>query len=498
MKEEVYFGIFLNTLCYYAVISLVSYIIWRLFKHRKFTLALIFIFFTVFAEMVVYRLGVLPNVVIPRNDIKFEEKIKPFSFPPERKERVFIDLRFRYFCPALLGEYTALDTTTLWYFSNNQFIHTDVEKLFNNILYGEFIFDSLDRITFSEFIKVAKKEYNTWNVQKRRAYLNISEVLLEAILADALRKMSNKSLFILLSERYRLLLDLRLAIYDGYYYLDNISNWRGSNNIFSLWEKLYKEAIDLPDTNNKEVLLKGIILYHIYNHKNTPLLNWIFRLSARYRFVNTNTFVIFKDYLRLLRLYDPASFFSKGYEYEKKKMVRIRDKLKKDFAIGSGLIQFYRYINLMDKQEYFKNLEKANVSSQILYINSRDKKPIGVEERYDLVDNNPSKEVFSYNVLKYTPNYLKIRYKTDREGYIYFSDTYDKYWQAKLDGVNIPLYRANGVFKAVKVPLGSHILEFIYRPLFFEVSLYIYYGVIILSLLFFIYKWSKRYILHKK
>ncbi len=34
-----------------------------------------------------------------------------------------------------------------------------------------------------------------------------------------------------------------------------------------------------------------------------------------------------------------------------------------------------------------------------------------------------------------------------------------------MDGVSVPIYRANGCFRAVCVPPGTHEVRFVYRPL---------------------------------
>jgi uncharacterized membrane protein YfhO len=37
-------------------------------------------------------------------------------------------------------------------------------------------------------------------------------------------------------------------------------------------------------------------------------------------------------------------------------------------------------------------------------------------------------------------------------------------WVADADGVNLPIHRANGMFRAVCVPAGDHTVHFVFHP----------------------------------
>jgi uncharacterized membrane protein YfhO len=44
------------------------------------------------------------------------------------------------------------------------------------------------------------------------------------------------------------------------------------------------------------------------------------------------------------------------------------------------------------------------------------------------------------------------------------SDHYYPGWTAMIDGVQAPIFRANGIFRAVYLPKGSHLVQFDYLP----------------------------------
>jgi hypothetical protein len=48
--------------------------------------------------------------------------------------------------------------------------------------------------------------------------------------------------------------------------------------------------------------------------------------------------------------------------------------------------------------------------------------------------------------------------------YLVLSDSYSPDWRASVDGRTAPLLRANGLFRAVPVPIGRHTVVFTYRP----------------------------------
>lgn len=63
------------------------------------------------------------------------------------------------------------------------------------------------------------------------------------------------------------------------------------------------------------------------------------------------------------------------------------------------------------------------------------------------------------NLVEYKANELKIESQADADGWILVNDYYDGKWSAAIDGKRIPIHRANGIFRAVQVPAGKHVLS---------------------------------------
>lgn len=68
-------------------------------------------------------------------------------------------------------------------------------------------------------------------------------------------------------------------------------------------------------------------------------------------------------------------------------------------------------------------------------------------------------------VLSYKPQHIRLKVKIKADGILVLSDSYYPGWRAYRDGVEVPIYRANCVMRAVSVPKGDHDIEFVYRPL---------------------------------
>lgn len=104
-------------------------------------------------------------------------------------------------------------------------------------------------------------------------------------------------------------------------------------------------------------------------------------------------------------------------------------------------------------------------------------------------DNLPS--AGSARVLTYQPNKIMVATSATRRGIILLSEIYYPGWRAKLDGMPVPIIRADQVLRAVVIPEGEHKIEFIYRPTFFFPSLWLSMAVFV-SFLISLYLMLKR------
>jgi len=67
-------------------------------------------------------------------------------------------------------------------------------------------------------------------------------------------------------------------------------------------------------------------------------------------------------------------------------------------------------------------------------------------------------------VIKHEPNYVKVDISTNKPAMYFLSDTFYPGWKAYVDRKETKIYRANYLFRAVKIEPGIHKLEFVYEP----------------------------------
>ena len=81
-------------------------------------------------------------------------------------------------------------------------------------------------------------------------------------------------------------------------------------------------------------------------------------------------------------------------------------------------------------------------------------------------------------ILAYEPERIDVEVHTSSRGYLILTDSYYPGWIAKVDGTRAKILRADLLFRAIEVPQGRHVVEFVYRPMSWKIGV----GVSLLSL----------------
>ncbi len=76
-------------------------------------------------------------------------------------------------------------------------------------------------------------------------------------------------------------------------------------------------------------------------------------------------------------------------------------------------------------------------------------------------------------LLIYDARRVVAKVQTATDGYLVLTDTWYPGWRARVDGLEAPLLRANLIFRAVYLPAGEHLVEFLYVTELFQVGLVI-------------------------
>ncbi|HEY9178151.1 MAG TPA: YfhO family protein, partial [Flavipsychrobacter sp.] len=79
---------------------------------------------------------------------------------------------------------------------------------------------------------------------------------------------------------------------------------------------------------------------------------------------------------------------------------------------------------------------------------------------------NPEKDSAAYvKLAEYGLNDISYVSNNSKDGFAVFSDIYYPYgWKAYIDGEETPIYRANYLLRALKIPAGEHKIEFKFHP----------------------------------
>ena len=71
----------------------------------------------------------------------------------------------------------------------------------------------------------------------------------------------------------------------------------------------------------------------------------------------------------------------------------------------------------------------------------------------------------SARMLRYRNTQIDIEVHAEKPGFLVLNDVWHPWWFAEVDGKDVPILRANVLFRAVPVPAGRHHVRFAFRPL---------------------------------
>jgi hypothetical protein len=86
------------------------------------------------------------------------------------------------------------------------------------------------------------------------------------------------------------------------------------------------------------------------------------------------------------------------------------------------------------------------------------------------------------SIVSFQPDRVVLGAEMNRQGWVVLVDAYDPGWKATVDGRDAELRRADGAFRAVAVPAGSHRVEMVYRPVSVRLGVLLSAGAVLLGL----------------
>lgn len=117
-------------------------------------------------------------------------------------------------------------------------------------------------------------------------------------------------------------------------------------------------------------------------------------------------------------------------------------------------------------------------------------KKIIIDKDVDIIKSEDVISKISYEF--YSPERSTIRVNTNKDGFLFVSDSWYPGWRSRINGIDTPVYRANYAFKAVPVLKGNHEVEFIYDPLSLRVGKVVSFVALVFLVGLFVYEKRKQ------
>lgn len=144
------------------------------------------------------------------------------------------------------------------------------------------------------------------------------------------------------------------------------------------------------------------------------------------------------------------------------------DVLAEILAIGQPLVQFkpeWIWLSATEARGLLADSKRAPELQALLRRSVLLERPVaGSTERAGGAEPAGAGPDWYWAVKGYDYNSLDLNVHAPARGVLYWADGYDPYWRARVDGTEVPVYRANLAFKAIFVPDGRHTVRFEYRP----------------------------------
>lgn len=137
------------------------------------------------------------------------------------------------------------------------------------------------------------------------------------------------------------------------------------------------------------------------------------------------------------------------------------------------------FIVISDKESIIKEFHKKTFNEN---------KTLILEE-----DPNLKKNLLKLNKVEinsYTPNEVLIKTYSDAESMLFISDSYYPGWKAHIDDNETKIYRADYVFRAIKIPEGEHLVKFSYISSSFNTGVIISFLTVVTILLIYLFRKS--------
>ncbi|MCD8029489.1 MAG: YfhO family protein [Bacteroides sp.] len=159
--------------------------------------------------------------------------------------------------------------------------------------------------------------------------------------------------------------------------------------------------------------------------------------------------------------------------------------LENPYAYGNAwYVSEIRYVN--SATEEMEGLNDIDPAETALVNDSFRDALSGITESY-------KDSLASVTLTSYEPDHLVYKSSSEEKGVIVFSEIYYPGWEATIDGISVPIARADYILRAIEVPAGEHTIEMRFTPKSLKITETIaYVALVILLLAVIAWIWKQR------
>ena len=428
----------------------------------------------IFADLFSYGRASLEFVTMPRLKWDFSEQPAGVSFDVRRADRFVNAIPIRYFKPLLYKRPTVFNSASIPAELSEKQLKFNIYQLFAGV-------DDPDGFAFSKaaqtmpmasFLEYGINAFPGWDRQSKFAFLDIIEVFaIETLRSEEFYSVFDGAIARALAVRNLTSVAYQQLSIGNRDWVFRRKVWEILKPLVNLDLKFKEDAISRRyDFFGKNVDFTNRTAYHMMFLKMMSARDYLENVW-NLNHVEEFTLVIKKNYRDMISLpYDIK---------DKTDRRRVLGNVEKIGGVRWDILSYFPRAKFVSEGEIAKIITGPALDRDTLYCagelsaaSGADKGRVGA---------------MAYTVESYAPGYLRLGYTSTGDGYIYYSDSYDKYWRAFVDGRRTDVLKAYGVFKGISVPEGSHMVTFVYDPVFFKFSLMAYYSCIAVCGMFWVW-----------
>jgi len=164
--------------------------------------------------------------------------------------------------------------------------------------------------------------------------------------------------------------------------------------------------------------------------------------------------------------------------------MRYNENIRKQIRYWKNYFSVYKPIMVSTNNILYENsnvLPKVSLFSDYRVVNKEKVIPTMLDtafnpKKYVVLEKNPRVPHTgkiangSAEIIKFSPNEIKIKTQTDAPSILMLTENYHPDWKGYIDDKNTPVFVGDYVNRCVYLPSGKHIVKFIFKPKWFSVS----------------------------